>query len=761
MKGALMLIKHAVPYAIGISLLVALLKPAPAQERKPSAAQQPKAAAPEAQHYYKKPETTAEFWRYMNHEIEVGQYKVAAGYLNSFIAKNPSDEELLQIQEAEGSSAFLRLLTIPELRDEAKPLVERVDALVRKHLADRKRLDALIQNLEGSPEERAYAISQFRRSGAAAVPALVDALLRTSQELEPHAQILSVLPRLGKEALPPLVAALEVNDDNLRTELIQVLQKRGDVAAAPFLWYYAASPRQPEMVRKAASAALAYLLGLRPDRLLAAKVALTQEAERYYEHKVALPRSDGLVLWRWDGKQLTSQTVTASQAEEYYGLRFARQALELDPNSLRVQIVFLSLALDKGMVRAGLDQPLSKGAQPVKDLLASVNPELVIAVLQRALEDGRLAVILASVRALGDHAERRAAYTDGRTVPVLFQALDFPDRRVQMAAADALLRIPGSGRTSASARVVEVLRRMASANASARVIVADGSPGRGNAIAKAVKDAGYDAVVVQFGRDLLHRLAQAADVDAVLIDADIADPQLPFVLAQVRSDIHNGLVPVLVMTTSDRIPALQRQLERYPHTWVIQGSTDAKELKGLLNSRIAEAAGKALTPVERKDHAARAMEWLARLARGEAPGFDIRPAEAAILSNLRSKELAALAVEAAEKLPSRAAQRALATVVLEADQPEALRSAAAIALSHNIQQNGLVLSAEQTKRLGELFQSLGENKLKGNVALVLGSLRPDTRETGERLQRYTPVFQAPAPPPKATKGAVTGEDADK
>src|SRR5438105_5370473 len=130
-------------FSIGVVFLIAFLAPAPAQE------------------FYTKPETTAEFWRYMNHEIEIGQYKIAAGYLKGFIAKNPSDEELLKIQEREGSAAFLRLLTIPELKEDARPLADRVDAVVQKHLGDRKRLDALIKNLYGDREERNYAISQL------------------------------------------------------------------------------------------------------------------------------------------------------------------------------------------------------------------------------------------------------------------------------------------------------------------------------------------------------------------------------------------------------------------------------------------------------------------------------------------------------------------------------------------------------------------------------------------------------------------------
>src|SRR6266849_6162608 len=101
----------------------------------------------DSRQFYKKPETTAEFWRAMNHEIELGQYKIAAGYLKGFLARNPTDEELLQIQDNEGSSAFQRLLTIPELRADAKPLVERVNVVVQKHLSEPKRLAGLIKNL--------------------------------------------------------------------------------------------------------------------------------------------------------------------------------------------------------------------------------------------------------------------------------------------------------------------------------------------------------------------------------------------------------------------------------------------------------------------------------------------------------------------------------------------------------------------------------------------------------------------------------------
>src|SRR5262249_49942544 len=137
-----------------------------------------------------------------------------------------------------------------------------------------------------------------------------------------------------------------------------------------------------------------------------------------------------------------------------------------------------------------------------------------------------------------------------------------------------------------------------------------------------------------------------------------------------------------------------------------------------------------------------------RMATGEVPGYDVRPAEAAILQALRSDELANPAIEAAGRLPGRNAQRELAAVVLDNARRPELRTKAAEELTRHIQQYGLVLMPDQTKALQDLFAATTDAKLKGSVALVIGAMRPDRRQSGERLRTYTPTVPAPAPPPK-------------
>ena len=58
---------------------------------------------------FKKPETAPEFWAAMQYEIEVGNYNLAAGYLKNFLEKNPSDQELLDIEAKQGLTAFLQV----------------------------------------------------------------------------------------------------------------------------------------------------------------------------------------------------------------------------------------------------------------------------------------------------------------------------------------------------------------------------------------------------------------------------------------------------------------------------------------------------------------------------------------------------------------------------------------------------------------------------------------------------------------------------
>jgi hypothetical protein len=143
------------------------------------------------------------------------------------------------------------------------------------------------------------------------------------------------------------------------------------------------------------------------------------------------------------------------------------------------------------------------------------------------------------------------------------------------------------------------------------------------------------------------------------------------------------------------------------------------------------------------------MLWLARIARGEVAGYDARPVQNALLQGLLSNDLAPLAVEAVGYLPGNEAQRQLARVVLDNTRPMPLRTAATHGLAHSIQHFGLHLTPDQVTGLQALYESAPDAKLKSGVAVVAGALHPTPQQSGQRLQRYVPVFTAPAAPKPA------------
>ena len=738
-----MVVKHLVRCGLGAALALGTVAPLHADDKAPSPQREI-----DTQQYYKKPETALEYWRVMKHEIELGQYTLANEYLKGFLAKNPTDQELLQIHEKEGSSGFIRLLTIPAMTKEAKPLVERVGQLVQKFVTDPARLQRLIKDLvDGSedPRETAFAINEMRKAGAAAVPSILSALLATAEKPREHALLLGAIEKLDHSTTAPLLAALEIDDPATRAELIDVFRKRAEFSAIPFLWYYSAGADQTDLVRGRAKQALVSLLGAPADKLPRAKDALTQAAEKYYHHQVDLGGAGGPVtVWKWDGKQLVPQTLTTSQAEESYGLHFAGQALKLDAGYEPAQVAFLSLALDKAVERAGINEPLTKTGE-VKDLLASVNPDLLVAVLRKALHENRVSVILGATRALGVLAEGKAAQPDGKSPPVLVQALRYPDRRVQIAAADAILRLHRTMPLAVS-RIEDVLSRTANVEVSPKILLVDSNADRANMVAQAIQKAGYQVVIANNGNAALKRLTAGADIDAVVLDASVTEPQLPFLIPQLRADIDSGRLPIVVTAQPQQVAELEKRFAGTPGLLVTAETTNSGTLKTVLDQQIKAQETRPLSEAERKDYAALAMFWLARIARGEVPGFDAQPVQNALLQGLLNNELAPYAVEAVGYLPSPEAQRQLARFVLDDARPANLRIAAAYSLMQSLQHFGLQLTADQVAGLKALYESAPDAKLKSGLAVVVGALRPDARQTGQRLQRYTPVFSAPAPP---------------
>jgi CheY-like chemotaxis protein len=750
------------------------------------------------------PKSPAEWFAAVEFEMNTGQYDAGLFYLRGFLAANPTDKDLVAIERDRGFASFLRLRTIrwstdPKIEAEGRQLaeqaIERVNAAVKHELGDAQRIARFIANLTASPEERAYAVAELQRSGALAMPQII-ATLRSETDAFRLTPILNILPSLPSDTVQPLLAALAMPDKPvLKVELLRSLGMRRDLGQLtgraetnplPTLEFVAAAPTQPAEVRRAAADIASRLLAVAPSRLPIAKVELTRFADRFYRHEATFINPNAVPAWRWESDRLVSYSATASQAEEFFGLRYARWALELDPSYEPAQVVFLNLATDKAMERGGLEHSLAQTAPDVHDLLATVYAGALIQTLDRALAERRTNVVLGITRALGERAEVQAARSERFRPGALVRSLDYPDRRVQLAAADALLRLPGAPVHAATARVVEVLRRAVAADsetslpaAPQRVLVAAFNPQLAERMADAVRAAGLEVVVVRTGREALRRLNQASDIDAVILDSEIPYTPLEDTLASLRYDIHYGLLPVRVvyqpaapgtttyvaegrLMTVSLPPSvsevanartevrLNRLIESYRQVSVVRGPLSADLVKQELGQPTPgepPLLSPPLTPTERKAQSLLAMEWLDRLAACPNMGYDVRPAERAIRQAIAVPELSKLAIFATSRLPGREPQIDLANTVLNDQLPADVRTLAAEALVRHAALHGNGLGPQLTQTLIQSLPSIQDPILRAKVGAAIGALYGNSEQSGRRMERYqAPLPRPPAPP---------------
>jgi hypothetical protein len=773
--------------------------------------------------FFKKPETPLQFWAAINFELDLGKFDVAGLHLGKLVAKiveadkakeaDKVDDQLYKIEEAEGLSTFLRLRNItrwfqnPELDQKARKdvgfLIDRVTLVLEKRLSNPIRIQKLVQQLfSKSPEERIYAIKQLRRAGERAAPYLVDALsaaARAPGSKQRYHELKETLSLLGPEIVPPMLEVLQSPADKdyqeveVRLAVLDLVQQFREKRAIPYLWHLSASPKYPPMIRARARQALAAVLGVGLDKLPEPRVALTRLAEQYYHHQAKYddvrhetPPPTGepaysykVVIWPWNGTQLGRPSnnppgrfpdlVPAALADHFFGLRYARQALDLDPAYQPAQIVFLSLTLDQGFSYYR-DQFLSKAmTKQYHDLLATVDADLLMATLDRGLADRNVAVILPLVRALGERGEVRAARPGGAGNPGgLVRALYFPDARVQWEAAQAVIHLPGRPSPEVAARVVEILGRFLADEPPVRAL-AVGVPEKDRAtVRKALQDAGFDPVLTTNRQDTFAVLHHSASINAILIHPAFPVRDLPFLLSNLRADGDSGQLPILLLSPVPYPETYRALAARYAGVYLVPDGITAvpTDLKVKINEYIQLSAaprfvkdlppsqqrrvledliklpGVKFSPNERKALASWSLDNLLQMAQGKVTGYNLRPVRRPILEATRSKDegTAARAIDILAQLPEAEIQQHLAGIVLDQDPARAkLRLYAAAQLQRHIQKHTLLLPTKQIANLRVAYADPATPEpLRRQLALVMGQFPQSQQQTGVQLQKFRP-----------------------
>lgn len=713
--------------------------------------------------YNKAPETAPEFWAATKFELQTGNHGRAGEMLQRFAERlaNLGEEDqtklLLAVYDRDGLSPLLRLANLDAVRKLktkdaagndvglADALIQRMTKAIEGRLGDPARIEFFVNNLSKSPEERGYAMLQLRLAGARAVPALVK-VLQDSTRQKDHGNIVAALVKMDKDFAPAALAALDSPSADVRASLLRAFDQRNDERVVPYLYYFAALPSSSPALKAQATALLSKF---RPGQPVAdARGKLLAEADRWYRQAAGTPEGTSY-LWFWDANAnaLVAAPATRAGHDDYQALYWAKKALEVDPGYLPAQVVFLSAAIDRAFAAHGLEQPLSKTAPEVADLLAASNVEALNATLERAVQEARAAVAVGAARALGETEDPKALRPVEGGLSPLAKALNFPDRRVQFAAAEAMLRIPTKEVPAGGSRVIPVLARALVGNGTSTALVAHGSSQEAQRLAGLFRGAGLEAQAFTHGRALIQ--AAEEDGDAAVIALFAGLPDLPFLLSQLAENTNTKALPILLFTDATNERAARELASRYPKVKVLGAIPATADLvKAELATLAKDADSAAPSEAEKKQMAKAAVGLLSRLAGGQNPGYNLNAAEAALVRALGNDELAGDAAKVLGLRPGRQAQMALADAVLNDTRTPAVRSVLAAGLRSSLTRFGSHLSPELVNRLASLVDTATDPAFKLEAEKLAAFLRPDAQAEGSRLIRF-PLL---APERKAEEG---------
>ncbi len=516
--------------------------------------------------------------------MQRGKFDLAAEQLKAFLAAPATDADYLLIQSKFGNSVFLQLRNVlrwndndgaeKDARATAEEIIKKSEAVAKAVGRDPVRIQTHVRNLAGSREDRLYAQMQLKLAGDAVVPVMVE-LLRSTNDAPLRSAILTQVPKLIADTVPGFLAALEGLPNDIKAPMLDALASRPDILGlvnnaetdfTPYLWYYAGLPGDTASTVRTTS--LTLLNSLTGDTAAKKKpeAELTRLAQPFIARTAGFRTLDKVAnkvkVYTWNAEALLVKVdeITPGQAEEYYGLKYLRWAIERNSTYEPAQLAFVALATERAVERAKFGE-LSKSEPGVYQLLSAAPAGMLNHLLQNALGDKRTALVLGLLQAIGDRAQKEplAASDKARPSPAV-QALTYPDPRVQFAAALALLRSPGPATHGQSTRIIDILKRALIADADGanagklgRAIIVDPSVQRGEKLAATFRDAGYAAERFGTGRQLMRRLAQASDYDYIVVDRHVVDPLLNDLLAQVAADANAARRPVLLVASTDAV----------------------------------------------------------------------------------------------------------------------------------------------------------------------------------------------------------------
>jgi hypothetical protein len=386
-------------------------------------------------------ESLKDNWGAFLHYTAISRFELAKGYGEKIVAEQPDPTVLLDLAEAnpEGYRLLLKMHTdsdiLREVSGQVLDLIEK-GRFVRR--TDAKIINQEIQRLSTTIRGRIAAEERLRNAGEYAIPYMLAALADEERKNE-FAYITDALHKIGRGAVRPLTAALQMDNTAVKAEVIRALGRIGTMEPLPYLKYVIEKDAS-ETCRAMATAAIEQIES-GAMKVPAAELFFSLGEAYYNKHDVLSPPSeyDFANIWFWDADKqaLVREEVSKKYFNELMAMRCSEWALKADAGIGKAIGLWIAAFFRAESADVAMPTYFGQGHADAGTYATTAGPEYLHQALERALKDNDPYVALGVVEALAVNAgEKSLLYRVGTSQP-LADALSFNDRKVRYSAAIA------------------------------------------------------------------------------------------------------------------------------------------------------------------------------------------------------------------------------------------------------------------------------------------------------------------------------------
>jgi hypothetical protein len=381
-------------------------------------------------------------WNDFLHYTKIGRFDLAKGYGQNIIDSNPDPKEVFALSQS-NVNGYRLLLKMHDSSEDLREVSDKILDIINQGRyelrTDPKVITEEIRRLSGTIRGRLAAEERLKSAGEYAIPYMLDALADESRR-EEFPNITGALGKMGRDAIRPLVAALQTENVAVKAEIIRALGEIGYPQSLGYLKCVAEMDSSEQL--KSLSEQAIEKIDPSANKLPAAEL-LFRLGEQYYNHTESLAPAkeyDFANVWFWDAEAqgLNREEVGKSYFNELMAMRSCEWALKADENIGKAIALWLAAffkAESTGQSQPGYFGPAHMSAM---DYATTAGPEYLHQALERAIEENNAYVALGVVESLVVNAGEKSLLQRVGTEQPLVKALSFGDKKVRYSAAIAL-----------------------------------------------------------------------------------------------------------------------------------------------------------------------------------------------------------------------------------------------------------------------------------------------------------------------------------